>query len=110
VFVYPVCADAPAAARMLPPEKLAEWILSTLDARILLSHWFWPAIRTSERREHHEFVVLLASELDKREHGSLPASEALLVGLYLDRMPEDGSSELDDGSAATVSASKGPIK
>jgi hypothetical protein len=102
VFLYRPGANAPDAASAVAPEKLAEWILSTLDARMLLSHWFWPAIRTTERREYHQFVVLLASELYKRDHGSLPASEALLVGPYLDRLADDGSSEVDDGTAATV--------
>ena len=102
VYFYPVDPKAPAIARKLTPESLAKWFVGTKDAQVLLHFWPWPAIRTTERREHRALVVTLADELYKRDHGKPPASETDLVGTYLDRLPSDGSEELDDGSARTV--------
>jgi hypothetical protein len=90
---YPVRPDAPAAARALAPPQLAEWLVGTLDAKLLLSQWPWPSIRGSERRAYRNLVVLLASELFERERGSPPPSEEALVGTYLDELPGDGSEE-----------------
>ncbi len=106
VYFYPVDPKSPAIARKLTPESLAKWFVGTKDAKVLLHFWPWPAIRTTERREHRALVVTLADELYKREHGKPPASEEALVGTYLDRLPSDGSEELDDGSAETVSDEK----
>jgi hypothetical protein len=102
LFVYPVNPSSTAGARTLPPDKMAETFFSTFDARLLLDHWFWPAIRMSERKEHRDLVVLLAEEIYRREHGKPPASEEALVGPYLDHLPDDGSDELDNGSAPTM--------
>ena len=110
VYFYPVAADAPAAARRMAADTLAEAVIGTLDAQLLLDNWFWPAVRTSERREHYGLVVSLAGELHKREHGALPDSDQALVGTYLDRLPDDGSEELDDGNATTVSSGKSVIE
>jgi hypothetical protein len=103
---FQVGQNAPAAARRLAPEELAERFVATLDAKLLLSNWLWTSIRTTERREYSELVVLLASALYERENGQPPANEEALVGRYLDRLPDDGSAELDDGSAARVFDSK----
>jgi hypothetical protein len=64
--------------------------------------WLWPAIRISERREHSALVILLAEELYRRERGSAPPSEKVLVGHFVDHLPDDGSSELDDGTAPII--------
>jgi hypothetical protein len=93
---------APAAARSLSPPDLARWLITTRDAKLLLFQWLWPAIRISERREHSALVILLAEELYRRERGSAPASEKALVGPYVDHLPDDGSSELDDGTAPII--------
>jgi hypothetical protein len=103
VYFYPVDPKSPATARKLTPESLAKWFVGTKDAQVLLHFWPWPAIRTTERREHRALVVTLAEELYKRDHGKPPASESDLVGRYLDHLPSDGSEELDDGSAQTIS-------
>ena len=86
----------------LPPQDLAKWLVSTLDAKQLLFIWPWPSIRGVERREYRNLVVLLASELFERERGSPPPSEESLVGDYLDSLPSDDSEENDDGNAPTV--------
>jgi hypothetical protein len=102
VSFYAVSPAGQSAARQLTPRVLAEWLVGTRDAKILLSDWTWPAIRGTERREHRALVVLLAGELYKRDHGVPPASDQMLVGPYLDQLPSDGSAELDDGSAPTI--------
>ncbi len=106
VYFYQVDSKAPAVARKLTPQSLAKWLIGTKDAKVLLDFWGGPAIRTIERRVHRALVVTLADELYKRDHGKTPASEADLVGSYLDYLPGDGSEELNDGSTPTVSDQK----
>jgi hypothetical protein len=113
VPLYPMSADAPAAARALPPHELASWLVATLDARLRLvqghSHyWPWPPDRLSDgrgvrdRKAHRELVIMLATELYHRERGSLPSSEEALVGTYLESLPDDRPPDINDGTAPTV--------
>jgi hypothetical protein len=99
---YAAPAEAPPAARKLSPRQLAEWLVGSLDAKLLLSAWPWHSIRGSEQRQYRDLVVLLASELYERERGSPPPSDLALAGPYLDQLPTDGSEELDDGQTPTV--------
>jgi hypothetical protein len=99
---YPAPPEASAVVRKLSPQQLAQWLVGTIDARLLLSQWPWPSIRGSEQRQYRDLVVLLASELYERERGSTPPSDEALVGPYLDQLPSDGSDELDDGQTPTV--------
>jgi hypothetical protein len=46
--------------------------------------------------------MVLAEEIYRRERGRRPPSEDALVGTYLKSLPDDGSADLDDGTAATV--------
>jgi hypothetical protein len=94
--------SAPVAASALSPQELPRWLITTRDAKVLLFQWPWPTIRSSEKRQYRALVVLLAEELYHRERGSRPPSEEALVGPYLDHLPDDGSSELDDGTALRV--------
>ncbi len=103
---YPVPPEASAAARKLSPQQLAQWLVGTLDAKLLLSQWPWPSIRGSEQRQYRDLIVLLASELFERERGSPPSSDEALVGLYLDQLPSDGSEGLDDGQTPTIRGDK----
>ena len=99
--VYPVGLEAPAGARALPPQGVAGWLVTTVDARLRLirqyDEWLPPA-----RRAYRDLVIMLATELYRRERGSLPSSDEALVGTYLQGMPDDGSAELDDGTTPTV--------
>jgi hypothetical protein len=106
LFFYTASLGAPAGARALSPGDLASWLVTTHDAKLMLLQWPWPSIRISEQREYRALVVLLAEELYRRERGSLPPSEEALVGPYLDRLPNDGSDELDDLTAPTVEDSR----
>jgi hypothetical protein len=47
-------------------------------------------------------LVLLASELFRRERGAPPPNDEALVGTYLESMPDDGSSDLADERTPTV--------
>jgi hypothetical protein len=99
--VYPVGPEAPAGARALPPQGVAGWLVTTVDARLRLirqyDEWLPPA-----RRAYRDLVIMLATELYRRERRSLPSSDEALVGTYLQGLPDDGSAELDDGTTPTV--------
>jgi len=102
IVFFPVGPAAPASARRLRAEVVAQWLVSAPHAKWLLSQWPWPSIGVRERSEHHELVILLAEELYRREHGRLPTSEQDLVGRYLKKLPDDGTRDLDDGTALRV--------
>ena len=107
VSLYPVGPLAPAAARSLPPQEVARWLVATNDAklRIIVANdiqWPWSPDRLRDRKAYRELVVMLAEEIYRRERGSYPPSEDALVGTYLKSLPDDGSADLDDGTAPTV--------
>jgi hypothetical protein len=113
VSLYPVSPGAPAGARALPPEELARWLVSTLDARLRLlrfngSEWPWPPDRAPDprtvpaRKSHRDLVLMLATELYRRERGGLPASDEALVGTFLKSLPDDRAPDLDDGTTPIV--------
>ena len=91
--LYVVDATAPASARALPPEKVALWFGSTVDAQIAM-----PAFVSVERAVARErsaqgnLLVALANELHKREHGKYPERVEELVGPYLKVLPEGHAS------------------
>jgi hypothetical protein len=81
--------EAPAAARALPPEKLAAWFASTVDAEACM-----PAAGSiqkaiaRERSAQDALLFTLAKELYRREHGCDPEKNEDLVGPYLKTLPE----------------------
>ena len=91
--LYVVDATAPAPARALPPEKVASWFGSTVDAQMAM-----PAFVNVERAVARErsvqgnLVVTLANELHKRDHGKYPERVEELVGPYLKVLPEGHAS------------------
>ena len=93
---YALGPDAPASARALSPEALDRWLVTAIDAGPLLAEWNLAGIRMREARSHRALVVQLASELYRRDHGSIPLWDEALVGPYLKELPPDG---LDDGDA-----------
>jgi hypothetical protein len=110
--LYPVSPEAPAGARALPPQELARWLVATLDATRRISvgtEWPWPPHRfadpraVADRKAHRELVIMLATEIYRRERGSLPSSDEALVGTYLKSLPDDDRSpDVDDGTAPIV--------
>jgi hypothetical protein len=109
--VYPVGPEAPAGARVLPPQGVAGWLVATLDARLRLSgrydEWL-PPVRArdwrtvADLRAYRDLVIMLATEIHRRERGVPPPTEDALVGTYLQSLPDDGSAELADGTTPTV--------
>ena len=77
------------------------------DSCVAYIEWHWPPdrVRTevfADRRAHRDLVIMLATEIYRRERGSLPPSEEALVGTYLKSLPDDGSAELADETTPTV--------
>jgi hypothetical protein len=107
VALYPVGPDAPAGARALSPQQVAAWLITTNDARVAFQYpaLLLSAVRQREQRAYRELLVLLASQLYRRERGTVPPSEEALVGAYLESLPDDGSAELDDETTSTISDS-----
>jgi hypothetical protein len=112
VPLYPVKPDAPAGARALPPQEVAGWLVASPEAKLRLMRgymeWHWPADRVLDRRvvpdrkAHRDLVIMLATEIYRRERGALPPSDEALVATYLKSLPDDGSGELDDGTTPIV--------
>jgi hypothetical protein len=107
VPLYPVSPRSPAGARALPPQDIADWLLTTNDVklRILVANtcqWPWSPDRLRDRRAYRQLVIMLAEKIYHRERGALPPSEEALVGTYLKSLPDDGSSDLADERTPTV--------
>ena len=88
---YAFGPDAPATARALAPDALERWLNTTYDAFEILRTWNLPNLQRRERANHRALLVLLATELYRRDHQSEPPSEDVLVGPYLERLPDDGT-------------------
>jgi hypothetical protein len=107
VSLYAVPPDAPAGARALAPRDVARWVNSTNDAKLRIFaasdiHWPWAPDVLSHRRAFRDLVIMLATELYHREHGTLRASEQVLVGTYLKGLRDDSAADFDDGSVPTI--------
>jgi hypothetical protein len=102
--IYPVGPDAPAGARALPPEKIASWLVTTRDVKLIMEEGDVMVMLRHHlyHRAYRELVVMLATELYRRERGALPPSEEALVGTYLKSLPDDGSADLADETTLTV--------
>ena len=109
--LYPVGPEAPAGARALPPQGVAGWLVASLDARLRLlggyDEWLPPvrprdARTVADRRAYRDLVIMLATEIYRRERGAPPPTEDALVGTYLQSLPDDGSAELADGTTPMI--------
>jgi hypothetical protein len=105
-MLYATSPNAPAVARVLSPQQVAIWLVTADDVKPFLVGHMWPSVHIQELKNHRQLVLLLAEELYRRERGMLPATEQDLVGTYLETLPDDGSGELDDGTAQTVTNSR----
>ena len=99
---YAFGPEAPAAARALRPTALDRWLEKTPEAREMLERWqmtrafrvggdWIERFRLEERANRRALLVLLASELYRRDRGTDPPSEEALVGPYLESLPDDGT-------------------
>lgn len=87
--IYPLGSDAPAHARLLSSQSLDRWLNSTCDANVLLGYLVWKRLRGNERLDHRELLILLGTQLYRRDHGSDPPTPEALVGPYLKHLPEE---------------------
>jgi hypothetical protein len=98
---YALGTEATAAARALSPEALDRWLESSPEAKQFLEWWVKNRafliknrgiqdLRAREWGNDRALLVLLASELYRRDHGTDPPSDQSLVGPYLERLPDDG--------------------
>jgi hypothetical protein len=100
--------EAPDKARALSPEALDRWLTTTIDAQELLPRLDSRTLRIQERTTHRKFVILLASQLYRRDHGAIPPSDEALVGPYLKELPDDGSDDAGHQAASAAGVSPGP--
>jgi hypothetical protein len=70
-------------------------IMEEGDVMVMLRHPLY-------QRTHRELVIMLATEIYRRERGAPPPSEEALVGTYLKSLPDDGSADLADEMTPTV--------
>jgi hypothetical protein len=89
VDLYRFGPQAPAAARALPPESLDRWFDTAYDAQEALRFLDATGVQAIERASHADFLVLLGSELYRRDHGSEPPAAEALVGPYLKNLPAE---------------------
>ncbi len=87
---YAFGPEAPAMARVVSPKALDRWLQSSPYAQAVIAGWNLNTIRVRERANHRALVILLATELYRRDHKSEPPSEEALVGPYLKELPDDG--------------------
>lgn len=87
--LYSFGPEAPANARVLSPKALGGWLDSTHDAKELIG-WMNPrGLRSKELANQRSLVILLASELYRRDHGTDPPTPEALVGPYLKSLPAE---------------------
>ncbi len=101
---YAFGPDAPANARILSPRSLDRWLGSTTDAGLLLGFWGWSGIRLRERLDHGDLLILLATQLYRRDHGTDPPTPEALVGPYLKSLPEEFPDNRRDDTAPVAGA------
>jgi hypothetical protein len=95
-FFYPLPPRAKVKAGALAPQDLTRWLRTTVDANVLLGHWTLTAVRRAEKTNHRDLVILLATELYRRDHGSEPPTLGALVGPYLKSLPPEFREMRDD--------------
>lgn len=93
--------EAPAAARALSPEDLDAWIDTTNDMQQLLQFLDASGVRVLEVENHADILLMLATELYRRDHRNDPPTPQSLVGPYLERLPATVDQVSDQRSAET---------
>jgi hypothetical protein len=108
IALYALGPEAPARARALAPAAFDRWLNTADEARELLGSWQLSGrpLGARERAGHRELVVLLASELYRRDHGTYPPSDEALVGTYLKSLPDEGADEATDRNSTRQERSR----
>jgi hypothetical protein len=82
--------SAPRPARVFDPSTAVKWADSTVQKQVTIQA-FHACIEYGDRdrRGIENLLLEVARELYRRDHGGAePASDAALVGPYLDRLPD----------------------
>jgi hypothetical protein len=87
--LYRFGPQAPATARALSPESLDRWFDTAYDAQEVLRFLDATGVQAIEQANHADFLILLGSELYRRDHGSEPPAPEALVGPYLKNLPAE---------------------
>ncbi len=85
--LYSFGPEASAKARMLSPQALDRWIETSYDALDLLRFLDWRGLQQMQRADHQALLILLGTQLYRRDHGTDPPSPEALVGPYLESLP-----------------------
>ncbi|MDR3623173.1 MAG: hypothetical protein P4L85_27720 [Paludisphaera borealis] len=85
--LYAFGPEAPAKARALAPEAIGRWLDSTDRSLGAIDFLNWWGQRIKEVANHRELVLLLATQLYRRDHGADPPKPEALVGPYLKSLP-----------------------
>jgi hypothetical protein len=106
---------APTKARALSPASLDRWLATTYDAQALLRVFDWRALRISEHADHRELLILLGTQLYRRDHGADPPSPDALVGPYLKHLPPEFPVDEQDetiprASGAEIGTGQGQVR
>jgi hypothetical protein len=101
-LIYAWDANAPTAARALPPAQLAQWS----DSTKILKSTGSPADALldtvdREQRQQASLIVSLAEQWFVREQGRRPSSASELLGRYLKQLPEGYEPELSKPQGPT---------
>ena len=103
VDIYQLGPEAPAKARVLSTEALGRWMDSSHDAQMLFNMLELNRMRAAETANYRDLVILLASELYRRERGTDPPTPEDLVGPYLKSLPAEFPQDLRDESIERTS-------
>ena len=57
---------------MLSPRSLSGWLRSTVNANFLFGSWGWIGVQMSEQANHRALLILLGTELYRRDNGNDP--------------------------------------
>ena len=94
--IYQLGPEAPAKARVLSAEALGRWLDSTHDAQMLFKLLELNRVRADEAANHRALLILLASQLYRRERGTDPPTPEDLVGPYLESLPAESPEDMRD--------------
>jgi hypothetical protein len=114
---YAFGPEVPYQGRALAPKALVRWLNTTIDAPATLDWWKMArgffisrsgleTLGSKAQAGHRELVILLATELYRRDHGTNPPSEQALVGPYLESLPDP----FDGGSKVTTPNDGKPVQ
>jgi hypothetical protein len=78
-----------AQSRALSPEVLGRWFDTAHDAQQVLRFLDGSGVQTVEQANHADLLILLATELYHRDHGTDPPTPQALVGPYLKSLPAE---------------------